>query len=123
MTNFEKVLDKINGFHVQYQKVSDKKIAHKALVYMNKRMIVDAFNLFNNVKDTVPELGQQVLGLEDLQVIGKGLFLGDFYYEKCGFVANLGDDDPYRVTHWIAADTFNVMTDKEFDSVFRKDWE
>ena len=123
MTNFEKVLDKINGFHVQYQKVSDKKIEHKALVYMNKRMIVDAFNLFNNVKDTVPELGQQVLGLEDLQVIGKGLFLGDFYYEKCGFVANLGDDDPYRVTHWIAADTFNVMTDKEFDSVFRKDWE
>ena len=121
MTNFEKILEAINGLFVEYRKTSDKTLAHKTLVHMHKRMVVDLFRLFNNIQDTVPEIGQLVLGLEDLRIIYKGVFLGDYFYEKCGFVANLGDDDPYRVTHWIAADTFNNMTVQEFETLFRKD--
>lgn len=56
-----------------------------------------------NVEHFLPPLGAKVWAVQDLRPIGKGVFVGDYFYNEHGFVANIDDDDAYGfVTHWVA---------------------
>lgn len=57
----------------------------------------------------VPNIGEQVFAIEDLSSLGKGVFISNYYYVDCGFVANEGDDDAYGyITHWVTFSTIDA---------------
>jgi hypothetical protein len=52
-----------------------------------------------------PNYNQRVFAIQDLTPIGRGKFVGDYYYTKYGFVANELDTDGYgHITHWVSFD-------------------
>ena len=58
-----------------------------------------------------PLEGQRVLAVQDLRFIGKGAFVGEYYFEDGGFVANRGDTDPYgHIRFWVAEETINDLS-------------
>ena len=63
-----------------------------------------------------PTQGQKVLAIQDLRSIGRGAFVGDYFFENDGFVANRGDCDPYgNMLLWIGEDIINNLTISDLD--------
>lgn len=57
-----------------------------------------------------PEIGSRVFCIEDLSVVGKPRFIGDYFYNQHGFVAEETLDDAYgQITHWMYFSTVDVL--------------
>jgi hypothetical protein len=66
-------------------------------------VIIKSLQLID-VNDHLPIDGQYVFAVLDLSPLGKGIFLGDYFYrQKFGFVALPDDEDGYGfITRWIS---------------------
>lgn len=112
MTNSEKMLAMIDSFYGSTYSSKNYyllKHNHLTLIYKLSYWWVDA-------DKALPALGQRVFVLEDLTQTkeGRGKFISDMYYQECGFVANIGDADPYGyITRWISFDTIDEIKDLE----------
>lgn len=67
---------------------------HKVLIDSIKDELV-------SVVDELPQICTRVLAVEDLSPLGRGVFLGDYWYNKHGFASDECSDDTYGfITHW-----------------------
>lgn len=103
--NIEVIIRKINSFYTKPRCDRSKFLENHA------KMIKSLIWYWIDKEMQSPVDGQRVLAVQDLRFIEKGAFVGEYYFENGGFVANSGDTDPYgHITFWIAAETLNNLS-------------
>lgn len=104
MTNSQKIIQFIDSF---YKKPKDH---YDVLVANHARVIDNLSEFWNDLFIDQPSEGQPVLAIQDMTSIGKGAFVGKYFFQDGVFVANMGDDDPYGfITLWVGTDTLNAL--------------
>jgi hypothetical protein len=78
-------------------------------VHANLISLVEPYLIDSNVFE--PSIGEEVFGVQDLTHIGRGKFMNEFYYNDCGFCANLGDTDPYPVRFYVPFTVLDQVDD------------
>ena len=100
-TKFATLLERINATYSngrRRQPYSELCAKHAAIISELEPLLVP-------VTSKNPTVGSHVLAVEDLTPIGKGVFIGEFYYTEFGFCANRTDEDPYGyITKWCYID-------------------
>lgn len=111
MSNSENLLELIQSFYpTTAYNISSKDYLYKILVDNHLR-VIDKYKIWWNDVLTLPANGTRVFAIQDLTSIGRGKFVGDYYYND-GFVANLDDTDPYGyIVYWISFDTIDMCED------------
>lgn len=105
MKNSEKILKTIDSIY-------DEKLIYDILKRKHEELIIKIEQNMVKAYESVPEIGTRCFCIQDLSSIGRGVFLGDFYYDEAGFVANQGDDDAYGyITKWISFEKVDSIYD------------
>lgn len=103
--NFEVILRKIATFYT-------KPMGDRGVFLDNHSKLIKALLLYwVDTEMQSPIEGQRVLAIQDLWFVEKGAFVGEYYFENGGFVANRGDTDPYGyITFWVGEETLNNLS-------------
>lgn len=110
MKNSEILFGVINGFMGKVLGKPRTNENYKQLCDNHQVVIVALRNLWVDRTVAQPVNREKTICIQDLSPYGKGIFVGEYFYEDGHFVANLGDDDPYGcITHWISTDFFDGL--------------
>lgn len=110
MKNSGKLLELINSYY-------GHKIPYDFLIDIHSEIIAKYSCMWTNIATNQPKLGTRCFAVQNLSPIGKGTFVGDYYYMDCGFVANKFDNDAYgHITHWISFDAIDNLIKETYES-------
>jgi len=103
----------------------DQHPPYDVLIQRHAKIISDLLDEWEKVSDRVPKDKQRVFAIQDLSAVGRGKFVGTYYYrENIGFVAYPYADDAYGfITHWCPTgeqDEYEVIAREFVDDDDRK---
>jgi len=98
----EEFLSKIDSLY-------GKQLSYQVLCSAHKELITTIDSLLIDVSDSIPEDGTWVFAVQDLSSLGKGTFLGEYFYtSEFGFNTDEIADEGYGfITRWVSFETIN----------------
>jgi len=92
--DFADILKRLDATYSPVFPYEDLCAAHLKIIKEVEHLLID-------VTEELPKIGSHVLAVEDLTSIGRGIFLGDYWYTHAGFCVDGNSDDAYGfITKW-----------------------
>lgn len=104
-----KAIDDCYNFR-SFNPKDDKIMNYEVLKFKHSKIILALSKYWNDVKDGFPNIGDRVFTITDMRSFGKGVFIGEYFYNAHGFVSEMCYDDAYGfITHWISFDMIDKL--------------